>query len=95
MPRTDGEPTVPETIARLRMLLDEALEGDRPSRAGARDVADMLRLLKTTTDAGQSEYERQLVDMEITAAKERVLAIFGTSAWDEATPSSSHQVGRK
>jgi hypothetical protein len=82
----DDAPTVYTRLARLRLLLDEALDGDAPSRAGAREVARGFRELRAAIAVGQSDYERQLVDTEIETARTRILAAFGIDGWDDESP---------
>jgi hypothetical protein len=77
------------TLARIRLVLDDALAAHPPSRRACGEVASTLRALKLTVDAGQSEYERQLVESEIRAARTRVVAFFGNSAWDDPKPQHS------
>ena len=81
-PVKDERSDVYTTLARIRLLLDDALNGDRPNRAACLEAASMLRALKVAVDAGQSDYERRLVDSEIATARARVLDMFGTSAWE-------------
>ena len=80
----DEPPDVYMRIARIRLLLDDALAGDHPNRSACREIASMLRALKVTVDAGLSEYQRQLVDAEIAAARTRVLETLGAGAWDSS-----------
>jgi hypothetical protein len=85
MPPTGEEyrTTARRTLMVLRADLGLALEGAAPSLTAARGVAKEMRLLceralKALGERGAAEFFD-----ELQRARDRMIAVFGASAWDE------------